>query len=106
MRREVALKGLRFALVLVLGMAVDRFVLPIFEPLTRTDVLIFPDGDKKECTYGWFEEVHYLGKLKTAFGFPPTRGVVTMGTYTEGYFDLPCRTNKNIGDVILGCSCR
>src|SRR5258708_6084537 len=105
MRREVARKGLWLALVLMVGMALGRFGLPIFEPLRHRWLTIFPEGNEKKCNYALIEEEHYLGKLKTALGFPPRPGVVTMGTYEEGYYDIPCRVEKTIGDVILDCRC-
>jgi len=105
MRREVARKSLGLALVLVVGVALDRFVLPIFDPLTHRWLTIFPEKGERECSYALIVEEHFLGKLRSAVGSPPTPGAVTMGSYEEGYYGLPCGVEKTIGNVILDCRC-
>jgi hypothetical protein len=105
MRREVARKILWLALALVVGVAMDRFVLPIFEPLTHRWLTIFPEKGEQKCAYALIVEEHFLGKLRSAVGKPPTPGTVTMGSYEEGYYDLPCGVERNIGNVILDCRC-
>ena len=105
MRPEMIRKYSRLALLFMAGMALGRFVIPLLEPMTIRRLSVIPHPGEKECHYGLIVETHVLGKLKVALGSPPIPGVVTWGSYEEGYLSLACREDKTLGDTIFSCFC-
>lgn len=96
---------MRPALLLAVGIAAGRFVVPWLEPLTTHYVSITPDNGDKQCAYALITTSHNLGKLKAALGFRPAPGLVTWGYYEEGSYSLACHKEKVFDNTIIDCRC-